>query len=1166
MAAACVCKCATAQSPAAEQVSPAADSSPANAPQAAVPQTPPQENNPTVANPPPAARASYQISGSVRSSKTPLPGVTVTAANTLTGKKYSTVTTPDGAFVLLGVPRGRYVVRVEFMGFATATQEVVLNPENVAGKVDVDLLLASRQQQQNDEAAAVLTAAGKGFQSLALDNALSSLAGGAINAGGGVAGSADVGTLPLNGAGADAPTESVSISGAQGRTQDFGAGNEDELQQRVQEFRERAQREGLFGGNAGGPGGGAGGGIGGAGGIFTMGRMPRGLNVNEPHGFLYFSDDNASLDAAPYALLGRQSLKADYNQAHYGANIGGPLNIPKIFNGGNKTFFFFGWNGSRGGTPYDSFSTVPTLAERGGDFSSLLGVPVVDPAGNTVINQCTRAPVLAGQIFNPSTVRVVNGQTCSNPFPNNQISSALSPSAQSLLQFIPDPNGTGASQNFHYVTSADSSTDAISVRLIHNFAAGGGPGFGGGGRGGGGGGRRGPQNNLNLGLNYARSSTNLVNPFPSLAGGTSTQGLNASAGWTYGIGKLTNNLRVTYNHSRVATTNLFSGILDVAGNAGIGGVSADPFDWGIPGISFSSFGGLSDPTPRRELDQTYTLSDTVTWHHGLHNLRIGGDYRRILQDFRSAKNAEGSFIFTGFATALGGDPVANPDTGSDFADFLLGLPQQTSIQAVNSGTDAFNFRSNSYDFFAQDDWHVKPNLTINFGLRYEYNSPYTETDNRIANLDVNPNFATASPVLPGGSGPFYGAYPNSLVRPDRNNYAPRIGIAWKPPAALSSKTVVRLGYGINYNLAQYGTIVQNFAFQPPFAQTATNSSMAPGDLTLASGFPAIHPDIVTNNYAVDPNYRLGYVQVWNANVQKEISHGVVFNVGYNGAKGTHLDLERALQISGLQPFIYESSEGNSILHAGTISVRKRQAKGFGFGGTYVYSRSIDNASSIGGGSVVVAQDAFDISADRGLSIFDQRHKVTGNWIYELPFGENHRFAATGRAAHLLSQWQWSGSVTLGSGLPFTPHVLGNTLDINRGVSGSLRANVTGQPIGVADQSAAEWFNVNAFCVPQTTASLAAGTTPTCVNAADSAFGDAGRDIIEGPGQFSMNMTLSKTFTIKEFRALEFRVTANNVFNTVEYVSIGSVVNSSSFGEVTSAGNMRRVTMYARFRF
>ncbi len=1125
-------------------------------------QTPPAGQAPAAAVTQPVA---YRIAGSVHSGKTALPGVTVTAANTLTGKKFSGVTASDGTFLLVGISRGRYVVRVEFMGFATATQEVVLNPENTSGKVDVELLLASRQEQQTTAATAALTAAGRGFQNLALDSALSSLAGGAIAAGQ-ATGGGDVSALPLNGAGADAPTESVSVTGAQGRTQDFGAGNEDELQQRIQEFRDRAQRDGLLGGGPGG--GGAFGGPGG--GIFSIGRMPQGFNVNQPHGFLYFNDDNASLDAAPYALLGHVSQKASYNQAKFGANIGGPLNIPKIFNGGNKTFFFFGWNGTRGSTPYDAFSNVPTVAERGGDFSALLGAPVVGSNGAQVINQCTGQPVLSGQIFNPTTIRVVNGQTCSDPFPGNVITSALSPQATALLSYIPEPNGPGATQNYHYVTADESNSDAISVRLIHNFVAGDGPGgaFGGGGRGAGGGsGRRGPQNNLNFGLNYSRTSANLVNPFPSLAGGTDTQGLQATAGWTYGKGRLSNTVRVTYNHNHVSTTNLYSNLLDVAGNAGIGGVSTSPFDWGLPGISFSSFSGLSDPVPSRELDQTYTLTDTVTWHRGKHNLRLGGDYRRILQNFRSAKSAEGSFIFTGYATALGGDQQANPGTGADFADFLLGLPQQTSIQTVTAGTDAFNFRANAYDVYGQDDWRVRASLTINAGLRYEYNGPFTEAQNRIANLDVASNFSAADLVLPGATGTFNGNYPASLIRPDRDDFAPRIGIAWKPPAKLSAKTVVRAGYGINYNLAQYSTIIRNFAFQPPFAETATNASTVPGELTLANGFPAINTGTITNNFAVDPNYRLGYVQIWNLNIQKEVAGGVVINIGYNGAKGTNLDLDRALEIPGLQPFLYESSQGNSILHAGTFSARKRLAHGIGIGTTYVFSKSIDDAGSIGGGSVVVAQNPFDISADRGLSTFDQRHKITGNWIYQLPLGDNHRWASSGAAAHILGNWQWSGDFTIASGLPFTPHVLGNTLDINRGVSGSLRANyVEGQAIGVANQSASEWFNVAAFCVPQTTASAGSGTVPTCVNASDSPYGDAGRNIIEGPGQFTVDMSISKTFVIKEFRALELRMTASNAFNTVQYTSIGSVVNSPSFGEVTSAGNMRRVTMYARFRF
>jgi hypothetical protein len=1121
------------------------------------PQAAPQASAPAVA---------YQISGSVRSAKTPLPGVTVTATNTLTGKKFSTVTAPDGTFSLAGIPRGRYVVRVEFMGFASATQEVVLNPTNTSGKVDAELLLASRQQQQSNTANAALTAAGRGFQSMAMDSALSALSGGALptgTGGGQATSSGDIASLPLNGAGADAPTESVSISGAQGRTQDFGSGNEDELQQRIQEFRERAQRDGLLGG--GGLGGGPGGGPGG-GGIFSLGRLPQGFNVNQPHGFLYFNDDNSVLDAAPYGLLGHTSTKASYNQAKFGANVGGPLNIPHIFNGGNKTFFFLGWNGSRGDTPYDSFSNVPTMAERGGDFSALLGAPVLGPTGAQVINQCTGQPVLSGQIFDPTTIRVVNGQTCSNPFPGNQITTPLSSQATSLLNFIPLPNGPGTSQNFNFVSAENSSSDTVIVRLIHNFSGSGNPGSGGRGGGGGGGRQRGPQNNLNFGLNYARTNVTLVNAFPSLGGGTSTQGLNATAGWTYGNGRLANVFRVTYNHNHIDTTNLFSNVLDVAGEAGIGGISNAPFDWGLPGISFSSLTGLSDPTTRRELDQTYTFSDTVTYHRGKHNLRFGGDYRRILQSFRSAKNAEGSFVFTGYATALGGNQQANPGTGSDFADFLLGLPQQSTIQSVSVGTDAFNFRANAYDGFVQDDWRVRANLTINAGLRYEYNGPFTEANNRISDLDVAPNFSAATLVLPGGTGEFFGVYPQSLVRPDRDDFAPRVGIAWKPPASISPKTVVRAGYGINYNLAQYSTIIQNFAFQPPFAQTATNISGAPGDLTLANGFPPINPNTLTNNFAVDPNYRIGYVQVWNLNIQRELAGGVVINIGYNGAKGTNLDIDRALTITGLQPFIYETSQGNSILHAGTFSVRKRLAKGIGFGVTYVFSKSIDDAGSIGGGGVVVAQNPFDISADRGLSSFDQPNKITGNWIYQLPLGENHRFASSGAAAHIFGNWQWSGDVTIASGMPFTVHVLGNTLDVDRGVSGSLRANIVpGQSISIPNQSASEWFNVNAFCIPQTTGG-GSGTIPTCVNPADSPYGDVGRNTIQGPGEFVMDMSISKTFPIKEFRALELRLTASNVFNSINYTSLGTVVNSPSFGEVTSAGTTRRVTMYARFRF
>ena len=177
-------------------------------------------------------------------------------------------------------------------------------------------------------------------------------------------------------------------------------------------------------------------------------------------------------------------------------------------------------------------------------------------------------------------------------------------------------------------------------------------------------------------------------------------------------------------------------------------------------MSFTSFGGLSDPTPRRELDQTYTISDTVAWNRGKHNWRFGGDYRRILQSFRSAKNANGTFVFTGFATGdySGGSTQAAANTGYDLADFLIGMPQQTSLQ---SGTDSYDFRANSYDLFVQDDWRMRSSLTLNIGVRYEYNGPYTEAHNRIVNLDVGPQFTFADAVQPGQTGPAFGTYPAS---------------------------------------------------------------------------------------------------------------------------------------------------------------------------------------------------------------------------------------------------------------------------------------------------------------------------------------------------------------------------------------------------------------------
>jgi trimeric autotransporter adhesin len=223
---------------------------------------------------------------------------------------------------------------------------------------------------------------------------------------------------------------------------------------------------------------------------------------------------------------------------------------------------------------------------------------------------------------------------------------------------------------------------------------------------------------------------------------------------------------------------------------------------------------------------------------------------------------------------------------------------------------------------------------------------------------------------------------------------------------------------------------------------------------------------------------------------------------------------------------------------------------------YVFSKSIDDASSIGGGSTLVIQNPFDLPAQRGLSAFDQKHNFTGNWIYDIPIGDGRRFLTKGPLSHVFGGWQWSGGFTIASGLYFTPQILGATADIVRGVSGSIRANVVaGQSFTVANPTTSKWFNTAAFCVPG---------AANCLG--PSVYGDAGRDIIEGPSEFTINSAVNKTITIRETRSLELRLSATNIFNTPYFTSINTAVNSLTFGQVTAVSNMRQVTMIVRFRF
>jgi hypothetical protein len=1070
-----------------------------------------------------AVVAGGKLHGMVKSGNVPLPGVTVTAQNTLTGKRYSTVTDVTGAWSMTIPQNGRYVIRTQFAGFAQGAGEALLNAQNREQAVNLDLMLASRaaaQQQQEgaqgDQAAqAIRQMAGNGPQALNLMNAMT----GAAQAGESTSAGGSGTALPSIAGNADFAGESVTVSGQAGQVSPMAGMDMDRLRDSMETMRLQ------FGGDGGGtimmagPGSGgmfmtAGpGGFGGPGGGFGGGRMNfRNFKPGQLHGSLYWTGSNSALNAQPFSLRGQQQDQPASGTNNFGLTFMGPPYIPGLTKPGTKDTVFLNVNGSRNSNPVDQYATVPSGAERAGNVPGVSG---------------TITPV---------------------------------PEALALLNYIPLPNLPGETQNYHLLTTQQSNTTRAGARYMRGIGANATP-FGFGGRG-----NRtatqGLRQSVNFNYNWAHSASDNVNIEPILGGKTASDSNSVQAGYTLGRGKLTSIFNASWNRSDSKVRNYFTDSTDIATHLGILGpggapLNASPLNWGVPSVTMSSFSGLTQVQPSFSIQQTISVSETLAWIHGKHNFRFGGDYRRVHRDFLGGSNATGTFYFTGYYT------------GSALGDFLEGKAQQTSIAAAESKS---YLRDNVFDVYAQDDWRVKPGVTLLLGLRYEHFAPYTEKYGHLSMVDTNPDagFTDVAQVLAGGTSANYGRLPDSLVHPYGLAVAPRLGLAWRLPKL--KQMVVRAGYGMNYTVSEYATFAQAMAYQPPFANEQTNVAtqtcpdLAVACYTLANGFPAAD---AIGNYAVDPHYRLPYVQVWNVDVQKTLPWGVVLNAGYNGSKGSNLDVKIApwatpaspVTNPGHVPFYFEKYGASSHFNAGTLRVNKRLSSGIALGANYQYSHSIDDAGSVGGTGSVVAQNWQDIEADMGNSSFDVRHKVSGTYLYELPFGKDKFYFTTGRMSHVLEGFSVSGSFTFATGTPLTPTLQASQSDVGRAVTGTGRLDrMPGASLMAGGGSLKRWFNTDAFTVP-------------AADAFGNAFGTASRNLIPGPGTVQNNMSLSKTMQLGETRSMEIRATADNVFNTVQYTGVDTTYATShdarvanGFGQVTSTGTMRSFQFMARYRF
>ena len=701
--------------------------------------------------------------------------------------------------------------------------------------------------------------------------------------------------------------------------------------------------------------------------------------------------------------------------------------------------------------------------------------------------------------------------------------SMISPQALSLLRFYPLPNFAGSSRyNYQTAIRNSLSQNSLQSRLQSRTIK---------------------RTNQVFGGFSLQDSNNQNNNLFGFLDRSHTLGYDVNANWNH---RFTQRLFMTYkvdfNRSASESTPFFENKENVSGEAGIAGNNQNPLYWGPPSLSFASgIAGLSDGNYSRNKNQTASVGMTGYFIRSPHNFTYVADYRRQQFNSLSQANPRGGFSFTGV------------NSGNDFGDFLLGLPGTSSIAFGNA--DKY-FRSNVYDAGVTDDWRVTPGLTLNIGVRWEYGSPISEKYGRLVNLDIASGYTAEMPVIGySPNGTLTGQkYPASLVRPDRTGFEPRLGLAWRPISG--SSLVVRAGYGINYNTSVYQSIASQMAQQSPLSKSLSISTNPASPLTLANGFNAT-PTNTPNTFAIDPNFRVGYTHSWKLEIQRDLPGSLILNASYLGIKGTRGVQEfypNTYAIGATNPcptcpagYVYMTSNGNSIRESGTVQLRRRLHNGITATLVYTYAKSIDDAAlgGRGGGGTVIAQNWLDLSAERALSSFDQRHLLNFNFQYTTGVGAKGGMLMDGWRGTLFKEWTLTGNVNEGTGTPLTPSYFASIA--GTGCVTCTRPNYTGAPLYSAP--AGLFLNPAAYVPP-----------------VSGYFGNAGRDTIEGPNQFGLNVSFARTFRVRDRYNMDIRLDSTNSLNHVAYTSWVTQINSPSFGTASGANGMRVVQATLRMRF
>lgn len=1031
-----------------------------------------------------------------------VPGAAVTATEINTGIKTDVKSGADGNYVITPLKIGSYTVSVDANGFQKVVQQnVVLNVQATV-RVDFSLQVGSVTQTVEVSGAPPLVQTtnaslgtvvgsqqveelplnGRRYTDLtALTSGVAKVIEGPVNGGSSPTNGNTGGSFSVNGTRGD--QNNFVLDGIQNNSNDNGDISFLSSPDAIAEFKiQTTNYSAEFGRSAGG-----------------VVNATTKSGTNQFHGEVFEFLRNESMDARGFFEPSNQP-KAPYKQNMFGGTLGGPIKK-------DKTFFFVDYQGNRIHQANTYYETIPTLAERTGDFSGILGAQTgVDALGR---------PIYENEIYDPSTTRTANGSTVRDGFgfdPTTGLpisgqaniipQASMSTLAQNVLALYPAPTIKGALAN-NYVVNEPSTNqaDQFDVRVDQNVST---------------------ATQIFGRFSYDKELRDTAPPFPGIADGgsynTGTRPLHAVAsvfGWTQTVSPtMVNSLRLGFNRVHYIANLPSYGQVYPPASLAIPGQPNDPSINGLATFAPSGYRRVGEPlyTPTKSVSQQFILNDTFSWIHGKQTIKMGPQIVYDQFNLLQIGQPRGYMGFSGQFTAV--DPGQQAGSGNSVADMLVGLPIVSRISTVTY----FGNRQHVYGGFAEDSYKLTQSLTLDLGVRYDYITPLHEAHNRQSNFW----YATGQIIPAGTSG-----YPKNLEVTDKADFAPRVGLAYSPFS--SQRLVVRAGYGRFFSPQEIrtGDPLQTDYNLPFFYEPTFQSDGLTPALTLASGWPTLDPAnaVLPGVTSQDWYPHTPVVDEWNLNIQYQLPGQVLLTAAYVGNKATHLQVlvdrnqiptpgptfnQSSRPYAQYGPFTSIENHGNSTYESFQLTAEKRTSHGLYLLSSFTFGKSINDQPEICC-NAPWPQDSYNLRAEKGLSDFDNRARWVTSFDYALPIGQGHRFLNQGKTADLvLGGWHLGGIVTFRAGFPFSPAM--DYDPTNTGSQGLLRTNRIGKGT-LSNPTPDLWFNLNDFPLP------------TCY-----CFGNSGKNVLEGPGEKSADISLRKYFDLSERYRLEFRGEFYNAFN------------------------------------